>query len=119
MKGLVSLISKLLSTTENTLKLTVNNLLFYDQIPKYLEKGLLKLFIILCSEAKKVIWVLRNEAKFNSREVSSDLVVSSFIKSIHNRIKIDYNRLGLESFVDIWGISTICEVSDEEIHVVL
>ena len=118
-KGLVSLISKLLSTTENTLKLTVNNLLFYDQIPKYLEKGLLKLFIILCSEAKKVIWVLRNEAKFNSREVSSDLVVSSFIKSIHNRIKIDYNRLGLESFVDIWGISTICEVSDEEIHVVL
>ena len=118
-KELLVLVSELLSTSANTFIISLYNILFHVDLPHWFSKGLHKLFIILSSEIKNTIWILRNEAKFNHRDVKSGLIRAAFIKSIHRRIIIDYNRLSLNHFLEIWGVSTICEVSEDEIKVIL
>ena len=115
---LIEFISDLLSTAVNVITLNFTNISYFNDIPAFFDDSIMKLFIILVSEAKYIIWSLRNEAKFNKKYVDATVLKTFYIHNI-KRIKLDYERLTLSSFLKIWGRPTICNVSEETIHIVI
>ena len=95
---LIEFISDLLSTAVNVMTLNFTNIIYFNDIPAFFDDSSMKLFIILVSEAKYIIWSVRNEAKFNKKYVDATVLKTFYIHNIKRRIKLDYERLTLSSF---------------------
>ena len=93
----------------------LKNMLYYVNLPTDKKK----LAVLLISEFKRTVWLLRNEAKFNRHMVSSSLIEKSFIMNIHKRIALDYERLTLQSFLKIWKNDRVIRATDDETCIVL
>ena len=88
-------ISDILSSAANVVTLNLINVIYFNDLPSFFDDNLLRLYAILIGEAKFTIWSLRNEAKFQKKEVTAFLLKTFFIENVKRRIRLDFERISL------------------------
>ncbi|KAK6188037.1 hypothetical protein SNE40_004305 [Patella caerulea] len=100
--------------TLNKIKLDFK-LIRYLNFPK-LSKFQLEVILVLVNLAKQVIWGNRNDARFRSKSVTSQAVISQFIEKLRFRITVDKSRLSAVNFYHYWLVSGMfCDIDREKL----
>ena len=73
----------------------------------YIEKYQYQLTLILLTYSRHIIWMSRNEAKHESKDIRDFILVSKFLNRIKCRITVDHSRLNQIEFIELWCINSI------------
>jgi len=66
------------------------------------------LLLILLSESRHVIWLCRNSVKHENKVVSPAAIIFKFDSRIKARILIDFERLAIDEFINLWCKNGFC-----------
>ena len=91
------------------------NLILFSFPQKDMGKHNLSTMLILLSEYRFCIWTSRNKIRYEKKHQSPFEVASQFITRVKSRIQIDFQRLPIVSFHDIWLHDTICSFENGQI----
>ena len=70
----------------------------------------------LISLSKSTIWTLRNDAKFNNKNITTDTITHRFIRLLISKIKYDYFKENIYTFNKIWlDNDTFCEIENNDL----
>ena len=70
----------------------------------------------LISLSKSTIWTLRNDAKFNNKNITTDTITQRFIRLLISKIKYDYFKENTYTFNKIWlDNDTFCEIENNDL----
>ena len=88
------------------------NVLFLND-PLFKNKQILYTFSILFSLAKRSIWTIRNEVKFDYVSFNTNLIYKKFLQFLNFRVTTDYNRLSTTRFDQTWCCrQVICSLEE-------
>ncbi|MES9885145.1 MAG: reverse transcriptase domain-containing protein [Sedimenticola sp.] len=100
--------------SNNSVKFSELTFRFFNLPP--LEKHAKHISLILLSESRYAIWKCRNMKKYDSKAITSYVIVSLFLNRLKLRILADFRRLENGKFLDFWLKSGMfCKFENEEI----
>ena len=91
------------------------DMMIFSYFDKKISKYNLKTALIILSEYRNCIWMIRNKMRYDRKIHTPFDIASLFIKRIKYRMYIDFNRLDYLSFQNLWLHDTLCEIDDENL----
>ena len=91
------------------------NLILFTSSQKDIARHNLKTVLILLSEYRFCIWTSRNKMRYDKKHQTPLDIASLFMRRIKSRILIDFHRLQIVTFQNIWLHDTLCSIKNGEI----
>ena len=71
-----------------------------------------KFLLFLLSEFRYVVWNMRNKARFDNKNITSNHILASFITRVKIRLYLDYIRLPVLHFEGQWCHTGFCSIDN-------
>ena len=92
------------------------NTIIFSIFDKDMNKIALKTALIILSEYRLSIWQIRNKIRFEKNNLGAQDIVSFFLNRMKYRIIVDFHRLSLLEFQNMWMHKSICNVTEGKIE---
>ena len=94
-------------------KVTRNKITFSEKTFRFFELPALsklekQICLIILSESRHIIWINRNFAKHEAKNITDFGVVSIFLNKLKLRILSDKSRMSFEDFIESWCLFGFC-----------